>query len=251
MQELKGLETVVSVPTTGQQISDHILSAIAVGALPVGTPLPSERELAQALQVSRSSVRAGLDRLERAGFVLRRRGRGGGTFIAAGDAGELAGQQEHLATFRAERESLLDARAIVHGRLAHVAALRRTPADAHDISAAAARYAQMADPIHARSADAHFHHTIARATGNEELVRISVDLDRRINAGFRHDPFSPELFAAAQRDHAAIATAIAAGRAQEAGVLCEEHFRATTMQRGSAGAEEDARALGDDTVGRR
>ncbi|RAE60147.1 FadR family transcriptional regulator, partial [Burkholderia multivorans] len=63
-----------------------------------------------------------------------------------------------------------------------------------------------------------------------ELVRIAIDIDTRINAGFRHDPFSHELFDRAVIDHAAIVEAIAAGDAEAAGRLCEEHFRQTTMR---------------------
>ncbi|MCT1447856.1 FCD domain-containing protein, partial [Brevibacterium casei] len=74
------------------------------------------------------------------------------------------------------------------------------------------------------------HFAIARAGHNPELVRIAIDIDTRINAGFRHDPFSHELFDRAVIDHAAIVEAIAAGDAEAAGRLCEEHFRQTTMR---------------------
>src|SRR5699024_9296600 len=63
--EFSGLGDVVSLTSAPQQIADHILSGIAVGALPEGTLLPGERTLAADLQVSRSSVRAALLRLER------------------------------------------------------------------------------------------------------------------------------------------------------------------------------------------
>src|SRR5699024_10331461 len=56
--EFSGLGDVVSLTSAPQQIADHILSGIAVGALPEGTLLPGERTLAADLQVSRSSVRA-------------------------------------------------------------------------------------------------------------------------------------------------------------------------------------------------
>ena len=89
-----GLGDVVVMTSAPQQIADHIMSSIAVGALPVGSALPPERELAAAMQVSRSSVRAALDRLERGGFIVRRRGRGGGTFVAEWDSRALAGIED-------------------------------------------------------------------------------------------------------------------------------------------------------------
>ena len=63
----------------------------------------------------------------------------------------------------------------------------------------------------ARRADARFHHAVATAGHNPEIVRIVTDLDRRINTGFRHDPFSAELFARACADHSAIVAAILPG----------------------------------------
>jgi DNA-binding FadR family transcriptional regulator len=227
--KLSGLGDVVVMTSAPQQIADHIMSSIAVGALPVGSALPPERELAAAMQVSRSSVRAALDRLERAGFITRRRGRGGGTFVAQRDDRALAGVEDRLQEFHRARVHLLDARAVVQNRVAHLAALRRTDEEIAELRELADEYARHAEAAGAREADARLHHAIAHAGHNPELVRIAVDLDRQINTGFRHDPFSPELFERAQSDHGAIVAAIAAGDAEAAGRLCEEHFRATTM----------------------
>ncbi|WP_101650388.1 FadR/GntR family transcriptional regulator [Brevibacterium ihuae] len=227
--ELSGLGDVVVMTSAPQQIADHIMSSIAVGALPVGTALPPERELAAAMQVSRSSVRAALDRLERGGLIERRRGRGGGTFVTDGDARALSGAEDRLQEFHRARVDLLDARAIVQNRAAHLAALRRTDAEVEHLAELAADYATHDSAAAARRADARFHHAVATAGHNPEIVRIVTDLDRRINTGFRHDPFSPELFARACADHSAIVAAIRDRDADEAGRLCEEHFRATTM----------------------
>lgn len=227
-QEFAGLGDVVSLTSAPQQIADHILSGIAVGALPVGTMLPGERALAAALQVSRSSVRAALLRLERLGVVERRRGRGGGTFVKSAEPATLAPMAERIEEFHAERKNLLDARAVVHNTLAAVAALRRTDEELHRLRGLAKKYSELAEAAAARTADAQFHFAIAQACHNPELSRIAIDIDTKINAGFRHDPFSAELFERAVHDHAAIVEAIAAGDSLEAGRLCEEHFRSTT-----------------------
>jgi GntR family transcriptional regulator len=59
----------------------RLLDRIAGGQLRPGERLGAERDLAQALGVSRPAVRRALTALERAGVVLRVRGRGGGIFI--------------------------------------------------------------------------------------------------------------------------------------------------------------------------
>lgn len=227
--EFPGLSDVVSLTSAPQQIADHILSGIAVGALPEGTLLPGERALAADLQVSRSSVRAALERLERLGVVERRRGRGGGTFVSNAEPTALAPMAGRIDEFHAERRNLLDARAIFQNSLAATAALRRTEEELNALRELARKYSERAEAAAARTADAQFHFAIARAGHNPELVRMAIDIDTRINAGFRHDPFSHELFEHAVRDHAAIVEAIAAHDAQAAGRLCEEHFRTTTM----------------------
>lgn len=227
--DLDALGQVVANSSTPHQIADHILSAIAVGALPAGTALPPERELAAALHVSRSSVRAALDRLQRGGFVDRRRGRGGGTFIAPVTAAGLQSVAERLDDFRHAQRGVLEARAIVQNGIARLAAQRRSADDLVTIAEHAADYAQQTQAAPARAADARFHGALAKASGNEELATLAADLDLRINTGFRHDPFSAELAAQAARDHAQILTAVQAGDGFVAGRLCEEHFRRTTM----------------------
>ena len=114
-------------------------------------------------------------------------------------------------------------------RIAATAAVRRSSTDLERMRAAADSYRRARTAADARTADARLHRLIAQATGNADLVEIVLDLDRRINAGFRHDPFSDELFTRACGDHDAIVEAIARQDAPSAGAVCEAHFRTTTM----------------------
>lgn len=57
-------------------LADRLTRLVLDGSLPLGTRLPSERELAPALGVSRTTVTAAYDRLHERGFVARRRGSG-------------------------------------------------------------------------------------------------------------------------------------------------------------------------------
>jgi GntR family transcriptional regulator len=60
----------------------RLRSEIASGELAPGQRLGAEREIAERLRVSRSTVRAALADLERAGAIRRVRGRAGGIFVA-------------------------------------------------------------------------------------------------------------------------------------------------------------------------
>jgi len=60
-----------SVDSMTRQITDQLRSLIGSGALAVGSALPSERTLADALGVARNVVRGSYEYLEKAGVVQR------------------------------------------------------------------------------------------------------------------------------------------------------------------------------------
>jgi GntR family transcriptional regulator len=63
-------------------VRDRLRAQIAGGELAPGQRLGAERELAEGLEVSRSTIRAALADLERSGAIRRVRGRAGGIFVA-------------------------------------------------------------------------------------------------------------------------------------------------------------------------
>ncbi|MCJ7780090.1 MAG: GntR family transcriptional regulator [Acidimicrobiia bacterium] len=62
------------------QVVDYLAGQIHDGDLPTGSRVPSERELAEELGVSRTTARLAVDQLVRTGMVYREQGRG--TFVA-------------------------------------------------------------------------------------------------------------------------------------------------------------------------
>lgn len=125
----------VSLGPTALAAREQLLAGIAAGTPGPGERLGAERELAERLGVSRSTIRAALGDLERSGVVRRARGRSGGIFVAERkverDLTSLAGLPAYLrrqgfeadarvlstATVEADRESaaalLLPAGALV------------------------------------------------------------------------------------------------------------------------------------------
>ena len=86
--------------TIRDSVERKIRELISSGGLGEDGRLPTERDLAAQLGVSRTTVRQVLDRLEHAGSVHRRRGRSGGTFATRRrvdiDFGYLAGIPAYL-----------------------------------------------------------------------------------------------------------------------------------------------------------
>ncbi|MFI6098727.1 PLP-dependent aminotransferase family protein [Lentzea sp. NPDC051213] len=69
---------------------------VADGRLPVGTRLPSERELTEALPVSRTTITAALDQLRDEGVVASRRGAGSWINGPVGAGGGITGTDDTL-----------------------------------------------------------------------------------------------------------------------------------------------------------
>src|ERR1700761_8792610 len=70
--------------TAGERLAERVQTGTALGDVVPDQRLPTERDLAAMLEVSRTTVREALQRLQAAGYVTTRRGRAGGTFIQTG-----------------------------------------------------------------------------------------------------------------------------------------------------------------------
>ncbi|MDF3284637.1 GntR family transcriptional regulator [Gordonia sp. N1V] len=95
MEETKG-------GPVAEDVRRRILAMLGRGEIGPGSRLGSERDLAEAFSVSRSTLRSALLTLAQAGIVERRPGRSGGIFVRAGvverAAGELSSLPERLLT---------------------------------------------------------------------------------------------------------------------------------------------------------
>src|SRR3954454_9291438 len=71
----------VKLRSGAEHIADRLVTALALGEFVPGQRLPSERDLAAMLGVSRTNVRDALHQLADAGYVRTQRGRAGGAFV--------------------------------------------------------------------------------------------------------------------------------------------------------------------------
>ncbi|MGD0677811.1 MAG: FadR/GntR family transcriptional regulator [Polyangiaceae bacterium] len=189
-----------------RQIADQLSALITSGEFPDGSRLPSERDLAVQLGVSRPSVREALIALEVAGKVEVRVG--AGIFVASRLVAAADPSNEGQGPFE-----LLRARWLIEGEIAAEAARSAQPEELDVVRQAVLemqRYQQQkrnSDP-----ADRDFHLGIARATHNSALVSVVQDLwDRGRGAIWKrmeHHFQTPELRAATLRDHRAIVAAL-------------------------------------------
>lgn len=213
---------------TAEQIADRLVTAIALGEFVPGQRLPSERDLAQQLEVSRTSVREALHRLAGAGYVEIVRGRSGGAYVRQSwGPVSAATVQRTLSPNWADFEALFDLRTLVEGLIARTAAERHSESDVAPIRDALAAYVDAPDREASRAADQALHSAIAGATGNPYLARLSHQIRSQVSLGFQAEPYSPEIRAIALEQHGQLADAVLQRRAADAERLAAEHFGLT------------------------
>jgi DNA-binding FadR family transcriptional regulator len=222
------LLTPVTMRTAGERIAERLVTAIALGEFEPGQRLPTERELSATLEVSRTTVREALQRLQAAGYVTTRRGRGGGTFIqAAAGPGSDEMIKRTLDPAWNELTELLDYRRLIEQQIARTAAERRSDQDIAAIRAAVGGYREATGRDARRLADHALHQAIARATHNSRLVELSARIRREVGLGFDAEPYTPEMRRRALRQHPVLARAVIEGDPARSARLAASHFSLT------------------------
>ena len=161
-----------------QRLSDTITSQIEQlivdGVLRPGDALPSERDLAKQLGVSRPSLREGLLILESRGLLQARRG--GGFGVTDVTAPTLTDPLVHLLQRHPSAvDDILELRHGLECTAAYFAAQRATDADAKrlgDMAAAMKRRRSVRKPLEDADLDVDFHMAIAEASHNLALVHV-------------------------------------------------------------------------------
>ncbi len=170
-----------------------------------GDRLPSERALADALKVSRVSLRQATVSLEVQGLLEVRHG--GGIYVRS-----LNVDPERLKTMLTRRRRLpdvLEAREAIECMLARLAAQRRTDGDLGAIDAALhAMAADITDGKIGDAADQRFHTAIAQAAKNKLLLDVMTALEDPIQETRLESLSEPGRPPRSLADHRRIAEAI-------------------------------------------
>jgi GntR family transcriptional regulator, transcriptional repressor for pyruvate dehydrogenase complex len=219
----------LGAPIVGRRIAadvvDRLATAMALGLYVTGQQLPTERELAAMLGVSRTSVREALKELTDTGYLEVRRGRNGGYFVLAnwGPTSAEHVRRQLIANWP-QFEQIFDARTLIEPMIARTAAERRNEHDMAPIRDALQAYLDAPDRDASRRADASLHYAIAQATHNPILVSLSVDLRTRISLNLGAEPYTSEVRRIAIVQHQQLVSAIEEGRANDAAELAALHF---------------------------
>jgi DNA-binding FadR family transcriptional regulator len=233
----------------------RLAQAIKLGLVAEGERLPSERELAEKLQVSRVTLREAIRALREAGYLESRRGRSGGTFVLSGTPSATSGPgrpRSASATTRAAGltrplvavlprsdaaelarsmgESLhdaLDFRRVIEPGAAELAARRTLSAGDRQHLVARLAESRERDPATRRIADSRLHLAIAAASGSPSLSACIADVQLTLDRLLAAIPVLRRNLDHSDVQHTRIVEAILAGDGLSARVVMQEHCDGT------------------------
>ncbi len=206
-----------------QQVMVQLAELIHQGQFRPGDRLPSERELAQRLHVSRPTVREALRVMQLQGLIESRRG--AGNFIAARNAEEL-----RMALNRLALRDIFELRMLIEPSIAALAAQRATPPDLARLESVLQQQAQQVQQQQSTAkADIAFHSILAEATHNHALLQLGANLIEVLSPSRDESLQTPQRAQLSLLSHRRILESIKARAPAEARHAMEEHIRMVDM----------------------
>ncbi len=208
---------------------ERLSAAIKMGLYRPGEQLPPEREMAELMGVSRTTLREAIRVLAAQGFLLVRRGRQGGTFVAETLTLPNVLELKHqLLQSGASLREILDYRLVVEMGIVELAAQR---ANSQQIQELQTLIDQMEGAIDRfseyRRLDTEFHILIARSTQSQRLTSVVAGIHAEFSDLLAVIPHSPTACCYSTQQHQQILDAIQAGNAELARSLMQIHVTGT------------------------
>jgi DNA-binding FadR family transcriptional regulator len=214
-----------------EETVERLLTAIKLGIVAPGSRLPSERELADRLGVSRVTLREAIGVLQESGYVESRRGRYGGTFVLR-VLPKLTKPvpQQVTALAMVDLDDTLTLRQVLEVGAAEEAAARSSVNPGSDdalLVACAVECGQAGDQTEYRRLDSRFHLAVAEAAGSASLTAAVAQARMRVNTLLDAIPVLERNMAHSEEQHHRIVAAIQAGDRAAARLAMAEHLAAT------------------------
>ncbi|MET7637417.1 FCD domain-containing protein [Streptomyces sp. NPDC005438] len=212
-----------------EEALEQILQVVRLGLVPAGERLPSERELADRLRISRVTLRDVLKVLQEQGLLESRRGRYGGTFVLPrpDPPQGLAEQELRRRVAEVDIEDVLRFREVLEVGAGHLCATHGLdPAQADRLRAALAA-TQEAELSEYRRVDTLLHLTLAELAGSATLAAQYAAVRATVNELLDCVPLLVRNLEHSQHQHTALVEAVLDQDPDAAAELTREHCRGT------------------------
>lgn len=216
-----------------EETVQRLLQTIRLGAVAPGERLPSERELAVRLGVSRDTLREAISALADAGFLISKRGRYGGTFVTDDVPEEAPALYEAAPAAAGPKltvaavDDALSLRSILELGAVRLAAERTLSAPERERLWQSLEESRDAASADYRRLDSRLHLTIGELAGVPSLMPLLADARTRTNQLLDGIPLLARNIAHSDEQHRRIVTAILTGQAEEAVAAMAEHLEGT------------------------
>ena len=222
------LETLVKLDQSKIQkrIISQIRDLINLKNLEPGDKLPSERMLSEKFEVSRSTIREAIEKLEFYGLL--KSVPQSGTFVANIGTIAMNGMIEDILRLEdPDFKSLVETRILLELKTVRLAATRRTEEDLENLEEALIAYKEKAlNGLDAVQEDLLFHLAIAKASGNSTMNTFMLIIIPEIITNFqKYHVCDAGLTKRGIDDHQAIFDAIKEQNPQLAKQKMKDHFK--------------------------
>jgi GntR family transcriptional repressor for pyruvate dehydrogenase complex len=221
---LEAVFTPVQTPTTFEETVERLGIAIRLGLLPPGSRLPPERDLAERLHISRSTLRQAITTLVQSGHLLSVRGRAGGTFVA--DQPPL-GRAVQGPVLSEEARAVLDYRVAVETGATVLAVERAREADLERLAELTELMDAAAGFDEYRRADVRFHIGLAEASGSARLVSAMTEAQGHMSDLIARVPHPHEALLSSNQQHRRLISLLRRRDTGRAVKLMREHIEGT------------------------
>jgi GntR family transcriptional regulator, transcriptional repressor for pyruvate dehydrogenase complex len=214
----------VQPPTTFEETVERLGTAIRLGLLQPGSQLPPERDLADRLRISRSTLRQALTTLVQSGHLVSVRGRAGGTFVAERPP---MGQDVAAEVLGDGARAVLDYRVAVETGAAVLAAERAQRPDLERLERFAGQMEAAAEFEDYRRADVRFHIGVAEATHSARLVAAMTEVQGQMSDLIARIAHPDEVLRSSNEQHRRLIAALARGDSARAVRVVRQHIEGT------------------------